>query len=551
MGSRSLSFRSFAVLVALALVLSASTVTATAAAVAVPGSWITPVPGAVARTFVEPRSRYGAGHRGVDLAAAPGTAVHAANGGEVTFAGSVAGSRHVVVGHAGGLRTSYSFLAGVTVRRGQTVARGDVVGTAGGADPEHLGVVHFGLRVGERYVDPMALFAPADLTRLIRLVPVDAPSQSGFDPPALERRSLASSLHLPQSSLSASGGGGSGLFDELGDALDVLGGFASKVPLLADVGAMGTRLLAWARSRGTCTKDTSQPSSGGGSGHHALTVAGIDSATGKNGVALDIDADRLGYRAGDVRSFSYAADGGAYTKEDTWGKLHPEAVALGNQLRAMQREDPGREVDLIAHSQGGVVVAEFLAHGYDAGDPTLPPIGTVVTLSSPLQGAPAATAVARVRESATGRGLLDTVDRLAAGAIPPTGGVSTGELAEGSRFMRRLRKAVLPEQVDFTSISGVDDVTVPADHTDIPGGDSLTLNPAGPADHTAIVRDPAVLDAVRLALEQRPLPCVGVVAGIRGAVEPVVISRAERTAGDVIGAGADSLDQLFNQGDAP
>lgn len=539
MGSRSLSCRSLAALVALAL--------------AGPGTWIHPVPGAVARPFVAPRSRYGAGHRGVDFAAAPGTAVHAANGGEVTFAGSVAGSLHVVVAHSGGLRTSYSFLASISVRRGQTVARGEVVGTAGGDDGEHLGVVHFGLRVGDRYVDPMALFAPADLTRLIRLVPVDAPSQSGFDPPALESRSLAESLHLSQSLITPADGegGGSSLFDGLGAALGVLDGIASRVPLLVDARAMGERLLAWARSRETCTKDTSQPASGGGSGHHALTVAGIDSSMGADGVGLDIDAGRLGYRAGDVRSFSYAADGGAYTKEDTWGKLHPEAVALGNQLRAMQREAPGREVDLIAHSQGGIVVAEFLAHIYNAGDPTLPPIGTVVTLSSPLQGAPAATAVARVRESDTGRGLLDGVDDLARGAIPPTGGESTGELAEGSRFMRRLQHAARSEQIDFTSISAVDDFTVPADHTAIAGGDQLTVNPPGAADHTAIPRDPAALDATRLALEQRPLPCVGVVDGVRGAVEPAVISRAERTVGDVVGTGGDYLDQLFGQGDAP
>ena len=30
----------------------------------------------------------------------------------------------------------------------------------------------------------------------------------------------------------------------------------------------------------------------------------------------------------------------------------------------MQREQPGREVDLIAHSQGGIVVDVFLSHVY-------------------------------------------------------------------------------------------------------------------------------------------------------------------------------------------
>ena len=120
------------------------------------GAWLRPVSGAVARPFVEPRSRYGAGHRGADFVAPPGTPVRAANAGEVSFAGSVAGSLHVVVAHPGGLRTSSSFLATVAVRRGQRVARGDVVGTAGGGTGDHAGVLHFGLRVGDRYVDPMA-----------------------------------------------------------------------------------------------------------------------------------------------------------------------------------------------------------------------------------------------------------------------------------------------------------------------------------------------------------------------------------------------------------
>ncbi len=88
-----------------------------------------------------------------------------------------------------------------------------------------------------------------------------------------------------------------------------------------------------------------------------------------------------------------------------------------------------------------------------------------------------------------------------------------------------------PEQIDVTSIGGADDVVVPADHIGLPGARVVTVDPAGIADHGAIVRDPAALDAARLALEDRPPPCVGVVTGIRGAVEPVLISRAEHTVG--------------------
>jgi len=56
--------------------------------------------------------------------------VRAAADGEVTFAGQVGGSHHVVVLHADGLRTSYSFLDTVAVHRGDHVVQGDVVGTS-------------------------------------------------------------------------------------------------------------------------------------------------------------------------------------------------------------------------------------------------------------------------------------------------------------------------------------------------------------------------------------------------------------------------------------
>lgn len=564
--------------VAGALVLAAVVVPRSTAAAAetplVGGAWIRPVDGRVAQPFVAPRSRYGAGHRGVDFAASPGTPVRAANAGEVTFAGSVAGALHVVIAHGGGLRTSSSFLTTISVRRGQHVARGQVVGTAGAGTGEHAGVLHFGLRIGDVYVDPMLLFAPADLTRLIRLIPVDAPTQVGLDPPTLEARDLAAALHLPQGIpgvAPSDGGRGGGVWDRLGD---VVGGTAAmltasvrahatpmatgagflwrqatRVPPVADGVAAANRLWSWLQSRGDCVEDTAAPPGGGGSGHLVLTVAGINSATDpKTGRALDLDTTRLGYHRGEVESYSYAPDGGPYGREDTWRRIRASAEALRTQLRAMQRAHPGREVDLVAHSQGGVVVTEFLLHHFDAGDPTLPPLGTVVTIASPLRGAPAASAAARVRESGSGRAALDALDHAAGGALPPTGVASTRELAEGSELIRGVARSPLPEQVDLTTIGGADDVVVPADHASRPGARSVTVDPAGVADHTGILRDPGALDAVRLALEGRGVPCVGVATGVRGAIEPVVISRAEHTAGVVGGVIGDAVDAASGRG---
>jgi murein DD-endopeptidase MepM/ murein hydrolase activator NlpD len=573
MGIRSLCSCLVAGAIALAAVVVPRSSAGAAAAPPAPGAWVKPVSGQVSQPFVAPRSRYGAGHRGVDFAVPTGTPVRAANAGEVTFAGSVAGSLHVVIAHGRGLRTSSSFLATITVRRGEHVARGQVVGTAGAGTGEHAGVLHFGLRFGEVYVDPMVLFAPTDLSRLIRLIPVDAPAQEGLDPPALEARDLAAALHLPQGipGVAAPDDGGGSVWDVFGDAAGTVAavvaapvrvqgelmaagaGFlwrrAMRLPPVADGVEAANRLWAWVESRANCVDDTSAPPGGGGSGHRVLTVAGINSATDPaSGRALDLDTAKLGYHRGEVRSYSYAPDGGPYERKDTWQRIEASAVALRTQLRAMQREEPGREVDLVAHSQGGVVVAEFLLHHYDAGDPTLPPLGTVVTLASPLQGAPAATAAARVRESGSGKAALDAVDGAANGALPPTGAASTRQLAEDSKLVRGVARDPLPEQVDLTTIGGADDVVVPADHASRPGARSVTLDPEGVADHTGILRDPDALDAVRLALEGRGLPCVGVATGVRGAIEPVVISRAEHTAGAGAGAVGDAVDAASGRG---
>lgn len=112
----------------------------------------------VARPFDPPEHNWLPGHRGVDLAAAPGQPVLAARTGTVVFAGTVAGKPVVSVDHPGGLRTTYEPVD-ATVTAGRRVQRGTVLGTVALGHPECAAAacLHWGLRRERDYLDPLPL----------------------------------------------------------------------------------------------------------------------------------------------------------------------------------------------------------------------------------------------------------------------------------------------------------------------------------------------------------------------------------------------------------
>ena len=114
--------------------------------------WSWPVVGEVIRGFAKPADAWSAGHRGIDIQAAPDSEVRAPVAGRVTFVGPVAG-RGVIV-----LRTLEDGDVTLepiepTVLRGDVVNSRDIVGFVRGG---HLGdnALHLGLRVAGEYVDP-------------------------------------------------------------------------------------------------------------------------------------------------------------------------------------------------------------------------------------------------------------------------------------------------------------------------------------------------------------------------------------------------------------
>lgn len=134
-------------------------------------AWVWPLAGphVVSRVFAPGPTSWAPGHRGVDLPAAAGAAVLSAGDGRVSYAGLLAGRGVVVVVH-GALRTTYEPVS-PQVGVGQAVRAGEQLGTL---DAGHEGCpapacLHWGLRRGEDYLDPVRLVQGGP----VRLLPPD------------------------------------------------------------------------------------------------------------------------------------------------------------------------------------------------------------------------------------------------------------------------------------------------------------------------------------------------------------------------------------------
>lgn len=127
-----------------------------------------PVPAAAARFDwpVRGRTLQGFGPRaggqqndGIDIAAASGTPVKAADGGTVVYAGSeVRGLGNLLlVSHAGGYITAYAHLDKMSVAKGATVKKGQTIGTVGASGGVSEAQLHFEIRHRNKPVDPVGL----------------------------------------------------------------------------------------------------------------------------------------------------------------------------------------------------------------------------------------------------------------------------------------------------------------------------------------------------------------------------------------------------------
>ncbi|MDI3212026.1 M23 family metallopeptidase [Arthrobacter sp. AL12] len=142
-----------------------------AGTVAAGWSWpLSPRPG-VLRAFDPPARLWLSGHRGVDLrASSDGAPVTSPASGTVSFAGVVVDRMVITVDHGSGLRSSFEAVR-TDLEAGDAVAQGDVLGWIQPGHCTPAPCVHWGVRRGAEYLNPLAFVT--DLRPSVLLPPLD------------------------------------------------------------------------------------------------------------------------------------------------------------------------------------------------------------------------------------------------------------------------------------------------------------------------------------------------------------------------------------------
>jgi hypothetical protein len=417
----------------------------------------------------------------------------------------------------------------VAVHRGQAVAQGDVLGTAGAG-------FHLGVRSGDAYLDPAALFGGAEVR--VRLVPHEEPLPPTDAGLLRERIALLEKVRergLLERAVDVVVGTGRRGKEVLGAGVHVYGQL-SGAALAIDVTA---NLASGVRSLSDCTPGGHGVPAVDASGRIAVLVAGHGSASASAAID-DVHLDEVGYQASDVLRYSYgggrvpdpegrldpALSGIAarpYGPADTHGDLEAEGRALADLVEDVAAARPGATIDLYAHSQGGIVAR--LAIAELARRPGgLAVLGHVITMGTPHDGADLATAAQLL--SPADEAVIERLAGLGGSDLDP-GATAVRQLSEESELIRQLQADGVPEGVDLRTIGARGDLVVTGDKTRVDGHHSTMLDLVGVGAHSEIPGSSGTTREIALALDGRPPTCPGVVDVVLDATVPEAISFAE------------------------
>ncbi|MGH2791766.1 MAG: peptidoglycan DD-metalloendopeptidase family protein [Actinomycetota bacterium] len=472
---------------ALALIVAALPQTA-AVAQAQSQKWlIPPVDAPIKRGFELPKGEFGPGNRGVDYAVVDGASVRAAGSGTVTFAGPVPGTGAVTIAHTGGLETTYTGMAELFVRRGDRVDQGHWIGTSG---PE----LHFGVKLDDVYVDPQLYLGPIELGEAIHLIPLAEPeSLTG------EETGGRSTLGCTKRSL-------------------------LKLPDYRDAPNDNVVVMVGGVNTGWQSGSTEE-------------VAGMGPS--------------LGYDPSRSYVFSYSDDPRHYDPSDTFADLRESAHRLDLLMQRIAREHPGSKVDILAHSQGGLVARYYLETADRGWSTKRPAVEHLVTLATPHLGAPGAGIVDGIAETPTGelalKGLhevhedgsaidlplpvkivrpeillseavLNRAFDAASRFFPDPYARSIRQMEPDSTFLEDLATDDIVYGTRVLALQGKFDAVVPADHALFPGEPNRGIDGGFlstiaklknlPSRHSGIVGDSEALAVTHSFLRGARLPCL-------------------------------------------
>ncbi len=120
--------------------------------------WPLDGPQDIVTPYRAPAHDYAAGHRGIDVSPGSGI-VRAPDDGVVAFRGTVVDRPLLTVEHPGGYVSTFEPLLS-ELSPGETVSRGDVLGTVGQGGHAAAGTLHIGVRLDGVYLNPLLLFGP-------------------------------------------------------------------------------------------------------------------------------------------------------------------------------------------------------------------------------------------------------------------------------------------------------------------------------------------------------------------------------------------------------
>jgi hypothetical protein len=335
----------------------------------------------------------------------------------------------------------------VLVAEGASVGQGSWLGTVGtphGSDEPGL---HFGVKLHDRYVDPVAYLGPMDVAGALHLAPLQAQAFRDSSMPA------------------------------------------AFVGVVAGAGDHRRR----------CSEPSDMVDAPGPPNDNVVVaIAGIGSRTlGRTSADMyEYGPELLGYPPDRIYRFSYAGTGGRglhvpYRSDATFGDLRAAARKLGMLLERVAKRHPHAAVDILAHSQGGIVARSFLA-STRAWDPAIPRVEHLVTFATPHKGSPLAGVARTLADGSTGERLL--VDSLSALSRRRTGlagprSTAVAQLVPGSDLIDGLAHEDVAFGTRALALAIPNDLLVPADRARWEGERNRVVAPTGgPGGHSGIVR---------------------------------------------------------------